>query len=474
MPLSSSPDPVDPVQSLTSPRNADADLADVLPDRTPTELLAREPSGIDAATLSAAAGSVADVRQRGLIGLRAQAERFGDLAPGAALFVERPALLEALGRIPVEQRELLERSAQRIADFARAQKECLRPLDLALAGGRAGHDLVPLERVGCYAPGGRFPLPSTVLMTALVAKTAGVEQVTLASPKPSDLVLAAAALSGVERVLAVGGAQAIAALAYGVDGLEPVDFICGPGNRFVTAAKQLVFGRVGIDALAGPSELAVIADGGADPELVAADLLAQAEHDPDAWPLLIATDAALIRAVRQRLIDQLDFPAQVPLQGAASGRVAGGAGNSVTVGAPASNRAIARASLAQGGAVLVPNLIMAAQLADRLAPEHLALFVRDPQTLADSIRHAGAIFLGQQSSEVFGDYGFGPNHVLPTGRSARYRGGLSVFDFLRTRTWLHLTNDLSSPGLQRDSEGLAALEGLAFHAQAARLRLPSG
>jgi phosphoribosyl-ATP pyrophosphohydrolase/phosphoribosyl-AMP cyclohydrolase/histidinol dehydrogenase len=470
--------------------------ASCFPDRSREELLSRQPSGIDGATLSAAGEIVEAVRRGGLTALRAQAERWGDVAPGAPLLLERSALLAALERLPKDQRELLERTAQRIRTFALAQKACLQPLDLAVPGGRAGHDLVPLERVGCYAPGGRFPLPSTVLMTALVAKAAGVEHVTVASPRPPDLVLAAAALADADAFLAVGGAQAIAALAYGVEGLEPVDFICGPGNRFVTAAKQLVFGRMGIDALAGPSELLVIADDSADPGLVAADLLAQAEHDPDAWPVLITTDAALLEAVRRTIAAQLEPLAgdssttadpsrdakAIPATTSALSRERIASTAPLSNGAPAprasagaqdpsaANRAIARQSLAQGGAIVVPTLSAAAELANRLAPEHLALFVRDPRQLAASIRHAGALFLGQNSSEVFGDYGFGPNHVLPTGQSARHRGGLSVFDFLRARTWL--ASDSNQPGLtwQPDTTALADLEGLHFHASASRVR----
>lgn len=473
--------------------------ASCFPYRSREELLARQPSGIDAATLSAAGEIVAAVRHSGLAALRAQAERWGDVAPGAPLLLERSALVAALERLPRDQRELLERTAQRIRTFALAQKACLQPLDMAVAGGRAGHELVPLERVGCYAPGGRFPLPSTVLMTALVAKAAGVEHVTVASPRPPDLVLAAAALAGADAFLVAGGAQAIAALAYGVEGLEPVDFICGPGNRFVTAAKQLVFGRVGIDALAGPSELLVIADDSADPRLVAADLLAQAEHDPDAWPVLITTDAALLEAVRSTIATQLDplprddsttadpsrdakavpattsslscerISSTAPVFNLAPAPCASDSAQDPS----AANRAIARQSLARGGAIVVPTLNAAAELANRLAPEHLALFVRYPRELAASIRHAGALFLGQSSSEVFGDYGFGPNHVLPTGQSARHRGGLSVFDFLRPRTWLTAECNDSAQSAQMDTNTLAQLEGLHFHALASALRMVS-
>jgi len=431
-------------------------VAVLLPLCAPEALARRASSGIDAETEASARELIETVRRRGLDGLRAVAERFGDVDPGAPLFVERDALERALADLPDTTRAVLERTAARIRVFAEAQRACLLPLDLELAGGRAGHRLVPLESVGCYAPGGRYPLPSSVLMTALVAKVAGVERVVVASPRPPPSVLAAAALAGAERVLAVGGAQAIAALALGVEGLPAVDCIAGPGNRFVTAAKRQLFGVVGIDSLAGPSELVIIADSTADPKLVALDLLAQAEHDPDAWPVLIATDAALIDAVRARI------------DGSLSRAKAEGAG-------PAGCAEIAARALRAGAAVLVPDLDAAAALSDRLAPEHLALFVRDPESLAARIRHAGALFLGQSSSEVFGDYGLGPNHVLPTGRSPRHRAGLSVFDFLRARTYLELgpSAQLERPEARRalrDAADLARLEGLHFHAAAAAAR----
>lgn len=426
----------------------------LLPQRRAEQLLARTPSAIDAATETRAAALIATVRERGLAGLREVAESLGDLEPGAPALLEREDLLAALSGLPADQRGLLERTAARIRAFAEAQLACLRPLELAVPGGRAGHRLVPLESAGCYAPGGRYPLPSSVLMTALVAKTAGVGRVVVASPRPSALVRAAAAISGADRLLAVGGAQAIAALALGVEGLEPVDFLAGPGNRYVTAAKRQLFGRVGIDSLAGPSELLVIADGSVEPRRIALDLLAQAEHDPDAWPVLIALPGCSLAAVRTCLASEL---AQARQLGARSAACAD----------------IAERSLRGGAAVVLDDLPQAARLADRLAAEHLALFVADPKSLARQIRHAGALFLGPASSEVFGDYGLGPNHVLPTGQGSRQRGGLSVFDFLRTQTYLDLdplTPGDPAPQALSDAAHLADLEGLHFHAAAARSR----
>jgi phosphoribosyl-ATP pyrophosphohydrolase/phosphoribosyl-AMP cyclohydrolase/histidinol dehydrogenase len=454
---------------VASSRASSALAGQLLPERSAEELLARTPSGIDAATEARAGALIEQIRLRGLAGLRESAEGLGDLEPGAPLFLERPQLEAALADLPAGERGLLERTAERIRAFAQAQLACLRPLDVPVPGGRAGHRLVPLESAGCYAPGGRYPLPSSVLMTALVARTAGVERVVVASPRPSALVQAAAAVAGADRLLAVGGAQAIAALALGVEGFEPVDFIAGPGNRYVTAAKRQLFGRVGIDSLAGPSELLVIADGSVAPRRIALDLLAQAEHDPDAWPVLIALPGCSLDAVRAELETELAAARRLGARSAACAD-------------------IAARSLGAGAALEVADAAQAARLADRLACEHLALFVADPGALAGRIRHAGALFLGPQSSEVFGDYGLGPNHVLPTGRGARQRGGLSVFDFLRIQTFLDLTPPESSrstdpdAALDRqpkagpsnlalaDAAELADLEGLHFHAAAARAR----
>jgi phosphoribosyl-ATP pyrophosphohydrolase/phosphoribosyl-AMP cyclohydrolase/histidinol dehydrogenase len=336
---------------------------------------------------------------------------------------------------------VLERTADRIRQFAEAQRRCLLPLDSAIPDGRAGHTIAAMERAGCYAPGGRFPLPSSALMTAIAAKVAGVKAVMVASPRPTAVTLAAAAVAGADGLLQVGGAQAIAALAYGAGPWPGSDIVVGPGNRWVTAAKQLVAGRVAIDMLAGPSELLVLADGAADPALVAADLLAQAEHDPDAVPMLVSLDPALPERVEAELSRQLtDLP----------------------------TAAVARAALQNGFAVVAPDLATAIALADRIAPEHLELLLADADAVAPRLGHYGGLFIGSASAEVFGDYGAGPNHVLPTGGTARSCGGLSVLTFLRVRTWLRL--DAVSPDLRHDSTALARLEGLEAHARAAERR----
>jgi phosphoribosyl-ATP pyrophosphohydrolase/phosphoribosyl-AMP cyclohydrolase/histidinol dehydrogenase len=279
-------------------------------------------------------------------------------------------------------------------------------------------------------------------MTAVTARAAGVREVWVASPRPAPITLAAAAVAGADALLAAGGAHAIAALAYGIGGSPPCDVVVGPGNRWVTAAKKLVAGDVGIDMLAGPSELVVLADRSADPELVAADLLAQAEHDPDALPILVATDAGLADAVDAALARQLD-------------------------GLP--TRDTAAAALANGFAVVVDGLDEAVAVCDRLAPEHLQVLTEDADGVAARLAHWGGLFIGAGSAEVFGDYGIGPNHTLPTGGVARFKGGLSVLDFLRVRTWLRMEGPADGAVLS-DAAALARLEGLEAHARAAERR----
>jgi phosphoribosyl-ATP pyrophosphohydrolase/phosphoribosyl-AMP cyclohydrolase/histidinol dehydrogenase len=258
------------------------------------------------------------------------------------------------------------------------------------------------------------------------------------------VTLAAAAVAGANAVLGVGGAHAIAALAYGVEGLDSCDVVVGPGNRWVTAAKQLVSGSVGIDMLAGPSELVVLADDTADPEMVAADLLAQAEHDPDALPVLVTTSEKLAAAVEEAIHRQLaDLP----------------------------TREVAERALENGFFTIVPDLDTAVSVCDRLAPEHLQVMTDDADKVAAMLHHWGGLFIGAGSAEVLGDYGAGPNHTLPTGGVARYRGGLSVLDFLRVRTWLEIDNPVAAQQMVEDSVALARLEGLEAHARAAERRL---
>lgn len=319
-------------------------------------------------------------------------------------------------------------------------------------GSRLGQKVTPLNRVGLYVPGGTAPLCSSVLMNAIPAKVAGVGSIALVTPPAKDgtvhpAILAAAEEAGVDEVYRVGGAQAIAALAYGTETIPRVDKIAGPGNLYVTLAKRLVFGQVGIDMLAGQSEVAVVADGTADPRLVAADLLSQAEHDPRAVPALFTPDEALVGRVEAELAAQL---ARLPRAETARRALAG-----------------------QGAAVIAPDLKTAIRLADAFAPEHLELLVPEPERWLDLIRTSGTVFLGAYAPEPVGDYLAGTNHILPTGGTARYASGLSVDDFVRKTSFVSFAPETLQE-LGPAVVTLAEVEGLEAHAQAVRVRLKEG
>lgn len=405
--------------------------------------MARVPP-VDATTLAEAAVIIESVRAGGERGIRVHAERFGERRTDEPLVLGRGAMASALESLNTEDRAALERAATRIERFARAQREAIGAARVAVPGGEAGHTVEPIASAGCYAPAGRYPLPSSVLMTGITARVAGCGRVVVASPGAHPVTLAAAAIAGADEFLAIGGAHAVAALAYGFDGFAPVDVIVGPGNRWVTAAKQLVSGVVGIDMLAGPSELLIIADDSADAGTVAADLLAQAEHDTDARAILISTSAALIETVQDALVAQLEHLA---------------------------TRDTARVALGNGFACCAASLDEAIALADAIAPEHLEVLTRDPERVAARLRNAGGMFIGQHAAEVLGDYGAGPNHTLPTGGTARFQAGLSVMHFIRLRTWLRIDDAAAADPMVRDTVRIAGMEGLVGHAESARRRL---
>lgn len=384
------------------------------------------------------------VKHYGEPAVREISESFGDLKPGDKLIYTRQDLKAALDQISEEDREVLTRVAERVRKFALAQRESINEIAIPVPGGAAGHQIAPVAVAGCYAPGGRFPLPSTVIMTAVTARAAGVKYVWIASPKPTPITLAAAALSDVDGLFAAGGAQALAAMAFGCAGMPRCDVIVGPGNRYVTAAKKVLHGCVNIDMLAGPSELVVVADATADPALIAADLLAQAEHDPDAVPILVSTEKALVPQVQRELKAQLKT---LP------------------------TREIAEQALKNGFAVVARDLQEASATCSLLAPEHLQLCFSGAAEIAHTFTDYGALFVGHNTAEVLGDYGAGPNHVLPTGGTARFSGGLSVFNFLRIRTWLRVDSVEEAVGMYEDAEHLARLEGLHAHARASERRL---
>lgn len=409
------------------------------------DVVAREQSNwaLDDETIKQAAEIVAQVQSGGLESLRKLAIKLDGRRPDEPLVYDRLECERALAVLDPSIRQLFERVVERIRTFATAQLGSIQPVDIAIPGGRAGHTIHPLQSAGCYVPGGRYPLVSSLFMTAVTARVAGVRDVWVACPAPSPIMLAAAGLAGVDGFLAVGGAQAIAAMAHGVDRIPKCDVIVGPGNRWVTAAKQIVSAQTKIDMLAGPSELLIVADDSADPAIVAADLLAQAEHDPDARPMLIATSSAIVDRVNNELQKQLLL-------------------------LPTAN--IASVALKNGFAVVVGQLANAMELCEQIAPEHLELQVADAATWAKQITRCGALFIGNSAAEVIGDYGAGPNHVLPTGGTARFASGLSVDTFLRRQTWLQIDDPISAGALLADTISLSQIENLSGHELSAARR----
>jgi histidinol dehydrogenase len=396
----------------------------------------------------AVADILAQVRDRGDAALIDYTERFDRvLLRPADLRVGEAELNQAAARCPAQTLAALERAAGRIEDYHRRQL----PPDLDYrdgAGLRLGHRWTPLEAVGLYVPGGTAAYPSSVLMNALPAKVAGVERRVMVVPAPdgeiNPLVLAAARIASVTEIYRVGGAQAVAALAYGTETIPAVHKVVGPGNAYVAAAKRQVFGTVGIDMIAGPSEILVVADADNDPAWIAADLLSQAEHDTAAQAILMTDDVEFAAAVGDAVERHLET---LP------------------------RRRIARASWDTHGAIVrIPDLAAAPVLIDRVAPEHLELAVAEPEALAARVRHAGAIFLGRHTPEAVGDYLAGPNHVLPTARSARFSSGLSVLDFMK-RSSIIACDPESLAAVGRDVETLARAEGLDAHALSVAIRL---
>lgn len=395
------------------------------------------------------AAIIADVRARGDAAVLELTAKFDRLELDAASLAFSEAEIDAeIAKVSAEDRAALELAAGRIRAYhARQMPEDALWTDAA--GATLGWRWTPVSAAGLYVPGGLASYPSSVLMNAIPAKVAGVERLVITCPTPggvvNPLVLLAARLSGVDTVYRIGGAQAVAALAYGTQTIAAVDKITGPGNAFVAAAKRRVFGKVGIDMIAGPSEILVIADGDNDPDWIALDLLSQAEHDESAQSILVTPDAGFAARVVAAVEKRLETLAR---------------------------RAIAGASWRDFGAVIVTrDLAEAAALSNRVAPEHLELCVTDPEALSLSITHAGAIFLGAWTPEAIGDYVGGPNHVLPTARSARFSSGLSVMDFVK-RTTLAKMTPAALATIGPAAERLAASESLEAHglSVAARLR----
>jgi histidinol dehydrogenase len=376
--------------------------------------------------------------------------QFDRWTPPSMNELEIPAvrLRQSLDGLPARLRDALTVASERIRRYHERQKA--ESWQYTESDGTVlGQQVTALDRAGLYVPGGKAAYPSSVLMNAIAAKVAGVGELIMVTPTPdgavNEMVLAAAALTRVDRVFCIGGAQAVGALAYGTQSVPAVDKIVGPGNAYVAAAKRRVFGRVGIDMVAGPSEILVICDGLTDPDWIAMDLFSQAEHDEIAQAILLCPDAGYIGRVRQSAARLLETMPRAD---------------------------IIRASLSNRGALIeVRDLDEACSIANRMAPEHLELSVADAAALLPKIRHAGAIFVGRFSSEALGDYCAGPNHVLPTSRTARFSSALGVYDFQK-RTSLIQVSEAGSRTLGKTASTLARTEGLEAHAQAAELRIP--
>jgi histidinol dehydrogenase len=420
-------------------------------DRRLAALLAWDP-GQDEAIERTVAGILRDVRARGDAALLEHTRRFDrlEVADAARLELPRAELEAAAAGLPAVQRDALEAAARRVRDYHRhqlAQSWSYTEAD----GTRLGQKVTPIDRVGLYVPGGKAAYPSSVLMNALPAKVAGVRELVMVSPTPdgvrNPMVLAAAAIAGVDRVFTIGGAQAVAALAWGTATVPAVDKIVGPGNAYVAEAKRRVFGQVGIDMIAGPSEILVLCDGSVDPDWIAMDLFSQAEHDEMAQAILLCPDEAFIARVHEAIARLLP-------------------------GMPR-REVIARSLADRGALVRVRSLEEACELVDRIAPEHLEIATRDPAVWAERIRHAGAMFLGPWASESLGDYCAGPNHVLPTMRTARFSSPLGVYDFQK-RSSLIEVSAAGAATLGGIASVLARGEGLQAHALSAEYRLPDG
>lgn len=406
---------------------------------------AAQDDSIEAAT----AGILANIREHGDVALLDYTRQFDrvDAKTVAELAIDPAVWHEALNNLPLKQRKALEAAADRVRQYHLKQRQDSWSY-VEADGTRLGQQITPLDRAGLYVPGGKAAYPSSVLMNAIPAKVAGVSVLTMVTPTPdgmqNPLVLAAAAISGVDCIYAIGGAQAVGALAYGTDTITAVDKIVGPGNAYVAAAKRRVFGVVGIDMIAGPSEILIICDGQTPADWIAMDLFSQAEHDELAQAILLCPDADYLDAVAASIARLLPTMPRA---------------------------AIIATSLKNRGALIkVANLEEACEISNQIAPEHLEVSVQDPQALLPLLRHAGAIFMGRHSSESLGDYCAGPNHVLPTSRTARFSSPLGVYDFQKRSSIIHV----SSAGAQTMgaiSETLAMGEGLQAHAQSARYRM---
>lgn len=401
-------------------------------------------SKIEFETLDSAKDIIEDVKKNGDLALIKYAKTFneGDFKSGEDFLVLENEIEEAYKNTDKETIDAIKEAHKNVLEFSKKQFECLKELEIKKGKSVLGHKIVPVNRVLCYVPGGNYPLPSSAVMTVTPAKVAGVKEIYLTSPKIRPQTIVAAHISGADKIYKIGGAQAISAFSYGTETILAVDKIVGPGNKYVTYAKKHVYGTVDIDFLAGPSEVLIVADENANPKIIAADMLAQAEHDKDARSYLVTTSEKLAEDVQKEALKHLET---------------------------LETREIAEISFAKSSAVIVNNIDEAAEISNLRAPEHLEIMIKNPEIYTDKFTNYGSMFIGENCAEVFGDYCSGTNHVLPTNLAARYTGGLNVFDFVKVLTYQNIDKNLAG-NLAKTASSLAKAEGLMAHKLASDLR----
>lgn len=396
---------------------------------------------IEFETITSVNEIINDVKMSGDGAIVKYSRKFGD-GMLDTLEVTKEEIKQAYKNIDKKTLDAIKQSIKNVKEFAQKQLSTIQSLDTEISGIKIGHKIIPIKKAGCYIPGGNYPLPSTAIMTIVPAKVAGVETVIACSPKIKDVTIAACDLAGADRIYKIGGVQAVAAMAYGTESIEKVDKIVGPGNRFVTAAKKQVYGDCGIDFLAGPSEVLIVADETANPQFVAADMLAQCEHDKDARAYLICFSKEFAKLVDEKAREMLK---------------------------DLKTADIAKIAYEKSFAIVVKNIEQAAELSNKRAPEHLELAFNDAQNHTDKFYNYGSVFVGNYSAEVFGDYCAGTNHTLPTNMVSRYTGGLSVFDFIKIQTYQYVDKE-GAKKLAKTASVMAEQEGLFAHKNAADIR----
>lgn len=401
-------------------------------------------SKIEFENISSVSEIINDVRKNGDEAVREYTKKFGD-GELKAFKLTPDEIKNAINEVDEETIKTIKYAINNVCEFAKAQFNSIKETEVNIGGNILGHKIIPLESVGCYIPGGNYPLPSSAIMTIVPAKVAGVKRIVAMSPKIKPVTIAAAHLAGADEIYKIGGVQAIAAMAYGTQSIEKVNKIVGPGNKFVTSAKKQVYGECGIDFLAGPSEVLIIADETSNPAFIAADMLAQCEHDKDARAFLICTSEKIAKEADKKAKELLEV---------------------------LETKEIAKISYEKSHAIIVENMEQAVILANKKAPEHLELCIKNAEEQIDKFTNYGSLFIGNYSAEVFGDYVSGTNHTLPTNQVAKYSGGLSVFDYIKIQTYQIIKRN-SLEETAKNASRLAKEEGLYAHKAAADVRLKS-